>query len=613
MPAREQRRLAAIVAADVVGYSWLMGRDEAGTLARLKEHRAQRLDPALASNGGRLVKLTGDGVLAEFGSAVDALKAAIEFQQAVDQSNAAMPEEQRIVFRVGVHVGDLIVDGDDLYGDGVNVAARLEGEAPSGGIVVSGTARDFVGERVKARFADLGELTLKNIERPVRAWRIEWDAADWKPAATPAPELDRPDEPVAPALTLPDKPSIAVLPFQNMSGDPEQEYFADGMVEDIITALSRFKALFVIARNSSFTYKGKAVDIKQVGRELGVRYVLEGSMRKAAHRVRVTAQLIDCGTNSHIWAERYDRVFEDIFELQEELTQSIVAAIAPEIDIAEEQRAARHRPADLTAYDLALRAWAHGVEGYERSERTLLEQAISEAERALAIDPMSTLALRSLAIARVRGAFLGFAEDPQDAFKRAEAEASRAVELDVASGAGYTARAFCISLQREHNRYPDALADAYHGHQLNPNDTFALYVVGQIELFMGNAEAALKHAHQVLRLSPLDRRIHFTYVLMAAACWLAERYAEGLDWALRAQKDSRAFLGRLNAILCFVGLGEIERARAEFTVAQSMAPRLIQNILDGGRVTYARPMDQARQRKFLRVAARLEEPDTRVI
>jgi TolB-like protein/class 3 adenylate cyclase len=295
---REQRRLAAIVAADVVGYSRLMGRDESGTLARLRKNRSERLDPVVTKYGGRLVKLTGDGALVEFTSAVDALSAMIEFQQAMAEANRDQPADAALVFRMGMHLGDLIVEGEDLYGDGVNVAARLEAEAPAGGIVISRTVHEAVAGRLKATFDDLGNLMLKNIERPVQAFNVRWQPEDWQPSATAdgtgavtAASRSSPGP-----LPLPDKPSIAVLPFQNMSGDPEQEYFTDGMVEDIITALSRFKALFVIARNSSFTYKGKAVDIRQVGRELGVRYVLEGSVRKAANRLRISGQLIDAST-----------------------------------------------------------------------------------------------------------------------------------------------------------------------------------------------------------------------------------------------------------------------------------------------------------------------------
>jgi class 3 adenylate cyclase/TolB-like protein len=280
--AREQRKLAAILAADVVGYSRLMGRDESGTLARLREHRIERLEPALARYGGRLVKLTGDGALAEFPSAVDALSAAIEFQQAMQNASRDQSEDAAIIFRIGLHVGDLIVDGDDLYGDGVNVAARLEGEALPGGIVVSHSVHDAVFGRLKATFEALGNLSLKNIERPIGAFKVGWRSADWKvtEAANSTTAGDIP-------LNLPNRPSIAVLPFQNMSKDPEQEYFVDGLVEEIITTLSRFSWLMVISRNSTFTYKNKAADMKTIGRELGVRYALEGSIRKSAGRVRI--------------------------------------------------------------------------------------------------------------------------------------------------------------------------------------------------------------------------------------------------------------------------------------------------------------------------------------
>ena len=352
--AREQRKLAAIVAADVVGYSRLMGRDESGTLARLRKNRSEHLDPVLTKYGGRLVKLTGDGALVEFASAVDALSAAIEFQQAMAEANGDQPADTALVFRMGLHLGDLIVDGDDLYGDGVNVAARLEAEAPAGGIVISRTVHEAVAGRLKATFEDLGSLALKNIERPVQAFSVKWEPSDWQLPVTSEVTVAPATAPQVP-LPLPDKPSIAVLPFQNMSGDPEQEYFTDGITEDIITELSRFHSLFVIARNSSFSYKGKSPDIRQVGRELGVRYVLEGSIRKSSNRIRVTGQLIDTLTGNHIWAERYDRVLEDIFAVQEEVTQAIVAAIAPQIESTEQSKAARRRPDNLGAYETALR------------------------------------------------------------------------------------------------------------------------------------------------------------------------------------------------------------------------------------------------------------------
>ena len=370
--AREQRRLAAIVAADVVGYSRLMGRDESGTLARLREHRQQRLEPVLARHGGRLVKLTGDGALVEFPSAVDALSAAIEFQQIMAEANQDQPADAAIVFRIGLHLGDLIVEGDDLYGDGVNVAARLEAEAPGGGIAISGNVFDAVAGRLKATFEDLGDLSLKNIERPVKAFGVKWVPTDW---AEPILSVAVPAPANAP-LALPDKPSIAVLPFQNMSGDSEQEYFADGISEDIITELTRFRSLFVIARNSSFSYKGKSPDIRDVGRQLGVRYVLEGSIRKAGNRIRLTGQLIDAQTGSHIWAERYERLLDDVFAVQVELTRSIVAPITPNISEAELGRVRQRKTESLGAYEFAVRANATAWNAFARSDPKMCDEAL---------------------------------------------------------------------------------------------------------------------------------------------------------------------------------------------------------------------------------------------
>ena len=397
---RVVRRLAAILAADVVGYSRLMGRDENGTLVRLKAHRTERLEPVLARHGGRLVKLTGDGALVEFASAVNALSAAIEFQQSMAEANRGQPEDTAIVFRIGLHVGDVIVDGDDLYGDGVNVAARLEAEAPAGSIVISRTVHEAVAGRLSASFEDTGNLALKNIERPVHAFRVTWEPTDWQAGAKPTEAL-----PVAetadPPLTLPDRPSIAVLPFQNMSGDPEQEYFADGMVEDIITALSRFKSLFVIARNSSFTYKGRAVDIRQVGRELGVRYVLEGSVRKAGNRLRITGQLIDSQNSAHLWADRFDGALEDFFELQDRITTSVVGVVASRLDQAELARVATRPVSNLDAYDVYL----HGSARLREGTREAVDGALGLFYRAIEIDPAFSapygMALRCYSFRRV--------------------------------------------------------------------------------------------------------------------------------------------------------------------------------------------------------------------
>src|SRR5450830_615979 len=337
--ARVERRLAAILAADVAGYSRLMGVDEEGTLAALKAYRRELVDPKIAEHRGRIVKTTGDGVLVEFASAVDAVRCAMEIQRILAERNVAISEDRRIELRIGINVGDIIIDEGDIYGDGVNIAARVEALARPGAVCISENAYQQVKGKLVLDVSDMGEQLLKNIAQPVRVYGVRLQ-----------------DAPASAVLKLPDKPSIAVLPFQNMSGDPEQEYFADGMVEDIITALSRFRHLFVIARNSSFTYKGRAVDIRQVGRELGVRYVLEGSVRKLADRVRITGQLIDTVTGAHVWAERYDRKSDDIFALQDEIALSVVGAIEPTLRLAEVERAKRKRPDSLDAYDLVLRA-----------------------------------------------------------------------------------------------------------------------------------------------------------------------------------------------------------------------------------------------------------------
>jgi len=344
--------MAAIFAADVVGYSRMMGVDEEGTLARLMAHRRELLDPAIARHRGRIFKTTGDGMLAEFASVVDALRCAVEIQREMATRNAPAAAERRIELRIGIHVGDVIIAGGDVFGDGVNVAARLEGLAEPGGICVSGRVQEDAAGRIELGFEDEGEQQLKNIARPVRVFRARLNEGAEQPRA-------------AAPLALPDRPSIAVLPFQNMSGDPEQAYFADGMVADITTALSRTRWLFVIARNSSFTYKGRAVDVKQVGRELGVRYVLEGSVRKAGERVRITAQLIDAATGAHLWAERFDGALADIFDLQDQVTASVAGAIRPELERAEAERARRKPTENLDAYDLYLRALP-GVEGATR-------------------------------------------------------------------------------------------------------------------------------------------------------------------------------------------------------------------------------------------------------
>jgi adenylate cyclase len=384
VPIEVKRRLAAIFAADVEGYSRLMGADEVATLDALTARR-EILDGLIATHGGRIANTAGDSVLAEFGSAVDAVRCAMEAQDALAKANSTLPENRQINFRIGVHVGDVMVRAGDLFGDGVNIAARLQTLARAGGLCISGVTYDQVRKILPVSFTDLGAQTVKNIEEPIRAYEVGAQGETASPLKEVSSVGDR--EP----LTLPDKPSIAVLPFQNMSGDPEQEYFADGMVEEIITALSRNKQIFVIARNSSFTFKGKVVDIKQVARELGVRYVLEGSVRRSGNRIRIAGQLIDAASGSHLWADRYDGALEDVFELQDQVASSVAGAIAPSVSQAEMERAKRKPTSNLDAYDYYLRAEAAHFE----YTRDATDQAVGLYEQAIALDPQFALANRS--------------------------------------------------------------------------------------------------------------------------------------------------------------------------------------------------------------------------
>lgn len=612
MATQEQRRLAAIVAADVVGYSRLMGRDEAGTVARLRQVRAERLQPVLDRRGGRIIKLTGDGALIAFGSVVEALSAAIEFQQALASCEAEKSESVRLVFRLGVHLGDVIVDGDDLYGDGVNVAARLEGAAPAGGIVVSSAVHEAANGRLKATFEDLGRLALKNIERPMQAYGVRWQAADWssvsfqsaaQPIVTEAPQLNGP-------LPLPDKPSIAVLPFQNMSGDPEQEYFADGVTEDIITELARFHELFVIARNSSFTYKGRPVDVRSVATELGVRYVLEGSIRRAAQRIRVTGQLIDATTGNHIWAERYDRVLEDVFAVQEELTQSIVGAIAPHIRDAEAARV-RRRPGILGAYEFAVRANAKAWEAYAKADRLLLDEALADARSALAIDPDSTIALNAIALAQCQQLPLGTAADRQAVWQDGITAATRAIEVDRNGNVGHTWKGVLLSFAIEDHQRNEALGHARRGHELNPYDSLSLMMLAFVEINEGDAESASGHLKQALRISPRDPLRHFMFHQLSRACFITRRYSEGEAHALAGIREAPNLpLSYALLIRHRVGLEDIEGARAALAEILRLDPEFLNRWLRTPEPPAGFRIAEHRRRYdvFLRVAAGLEDP-----
>jgi adenylate cyclase len=406
----QTRRLAAILAADVAGYSRLMGADEEGTLERLKALRHELLDPKIAEHKGRIVKTTGDGLLVEFASVVDAVRCAVAVQQAMPERDTGVAADNRIELRIGINLGDVIVEGDDLYGDGVNIAARIEALADAGGVFISNTVHDHVRDRLPFAFEDLGEQQVKNIARPVRVYRVRPKGPLPNPPPQAAGEGSALGARVGAAeplpLPLPDKPSIAVLPFANMSGDPEQEYFVDGMVEEIITALSRIRWLFVIARNSTFTYKGRAVDVKEVGRELGVRYVLEGSVRKAGKQVRITGQLIDAITGTHLWADRFDGSLKDVFELQDRVAVSVAGVIEPALQAAETRRSAARPTTDLGAYDLYLRALA----AYFPMTKERIFEALGLLEQAIAIDRHYGPALSWAAICHLRLVADGWAE-----------------------------------------------------------------------------------------------------------------------------------------------------------------------------------------------------------
>jgi adenylate cyclase len=406
-----ERRLAAIFAADVAGYSRLIGNDEAGTVARLRALRRELIDPEIAKYKGRIVKTTGDGLLVEFGSVVDAARCAAEVQQEMAARNTSVPPEHRIEFRIGINVGDIIIEGDDIFGDGVNIAARLEGLAEPGGICVSARVQEDATGKLDLTFEDIGEQNLKNIARPIRVYRVLTLDSGLLAARTARVE----SEERAP-LALPEKPSIAVLPFQNMSDDPAQEYFVDGMVEEIITALSRIRWLFVIARNSSFTYKGKPVDVKQVGRELGVHYVLEGSVRKGGERLRITAQLIEAETGTHLWADRFDGSIEDVFDFQDKVAASVAGVIEPALQAAEAARSVNRPTTDLTAYDLYLRAYATAISSASR-----FPEALALVTQAIARDPNYAPALGCAAICHFRAVTDCWSKDP-------EADANQAVD-----------------------------------------------------------------------------------------------------------------------------------------------------------------------------------------
>jgi TolB-like protein len=546
---RAQRRLAAILAGDIAGYSRLMGADEEGTLSRLNVHRREFLEPKIADHRGRIVKRTGDGILIEFASAVDAARCAVEIQHGMAERNAAVPADKRIEFRIGIHVGDVIIEEGDIFGDGVNIAARLEGIAQPGGISISDDAYRQVRGKLDIDFQDAGEHELKNIARPVRVYRLQQSGG-------------RAME--APSLALPNKPSIAVLPFQNMSGDSEQDYFCDGMVEDIITGLSRIKWLFVIARNSSFVYKGRVIDVKKVGRELGVRYVLEGSVRKSANRVRITGQLIEAVSGAHLWAERYDRPLDDIFTLQDEITLAVVGAMEPSLRTAEIERVKRKRPENLDAYDLLLRALA-----CDMAMPQGVAQALPFLERALAIEPDYARAHGHLAMCYhtlyLRG---GLGEENRLA---AIHHAQAAIANGQDDSTALSLAGFVIGMD-EHDRV--AAFEAFQmALALSPSSAFT-YLVGSAVLgWGGDAKRAIEWGERALRLSPFDPWNWFPCHGLALGHFALEQYGEAAAAARKAIHFNPGFsMSHMLLAASLAKLGRLGEAKGAATRVLELQP-----------------------------------------
>ena len=489
---RVERRLAAVLAADVAGYSRLMGADEVGTARALREHRLVT-DALVAKHGGRLVKSTGDGVLLEFPSVVDAVECAVAVQAAMDQRNEGIPADRRMLFRIGINLGDILIEGEDILGDGVNVAARLEGIAEPGGICISSSAYDQVRGKVRVEFTDLGEQRLKNIERAVRVY-----AARSNGLHGPA----RPDEissrsETQTPLPLPDKPSIAVLPFQNMSGDPEQEYFADGIAEDVLTTLSKIQELLVIARNSSFVFKGPARDIREIGRLLGVRYVLEGSVRKAGNRVRLAAQLIDSLNGSHVWADRFEGDLDDVFELQDRITQDIVSALEVRLTFGEQTRVWRKRTGSPLVYEHFLKCRTL----YVKFARHTHVQARNEAEQALAINPTYSPALFLLGFILTDQVRFGWGFDQTTTYEAAVECATRDLATDPNSHLAYEVLGYARLFQRRHD---EALLAGEKAIALGPSCSDAYHVAGMVHGYAGDFRKAAQYEEQAQRLSPLS-------------------------------------------------------------------------------------------------------------
>jgi adenylate cyclase len=547
------RRLTAILAADVAGYSRLMGQDEAGTARALREHRVAT-DPLVAEHGGRIVKTTGDGMLIEFASVVGAVECALRLQKLTAERNADLPGDRRMEWRIGIHLGDVLVEGDDILGDGVHIAARLEGIAEPNGICISEDAFRQVRGKVETEFVDLGEQSLKNIARPLRVYRVG-----------SSPAANQPISPAA-ALPLPDKPSIAVLPFQNMSSDPDQEYFADGIAEDIITALSRYPSLFVIARNSSFAYKGRAIGVKTIGRELDVRYVVEGSLRKAGNRIRVTAQLVEAESGKHVWAERYDRDLADIFALQDEITEAVTIAVAPAIADAELHRAMRKPPESLDAWA----AYQRGL--WHLDKATPDDNALAEKffQQAVDLDRNFADAYCGLALAQMYSATVFLTRPMASVPTSAEPWARLAVALDSNNAVAHSCLSSALFYRGDHH---GALAEADRALALSPNLAFGYFRRGAALIFSGRPQEGLRDLQTSLRLEPHGSYLAHRLTQVAVGCYYSRAYDDAVEAAKHAIRSSPEFPQPYRWLTAALGqLGRIEEAKAVLEKAIAVAP-----------------------------------------
>ena len=542
-----ERRLAAVLAADVAGYSRLMGNDEEGTLARLKFLRKTLIDPAIASHRGRIVKTTGDGVLVEFASAVDAARSSAEVQRRMAEQNAAWPQEQRIQFRIGIHVGDIIIDDNDIFGDGVNIAARLEGIAEPGGVCISDDTHRQIRGKIDVTFDDMGEQNLKNIVEPMRAWQLRL-------AGQAAPAI-RPSLPPTPDLKLPDKPSIVVLPFDNMSAEAGQDYLADGIVEAITAALSCIRSFFVIARSSAFTYKGRATNARDIGRELGVAYSLEGSLQKVGNRLRIIVQLIETEGGAHVWSSRFDGAIDEFFDLEDRITQQVAGALQPSIRIAEIKRSRRKRPQDLGCYDYTMRAMPH-VWTLEKDEST---KALELLEKALTIDPEYPLALVLAGWCHAQRAVYTWVDDIEGSQAVARSLAERAADLSGDDPLVLAVLGAVHTFVRNHGTARVLLERAV---SLDTNCAWAWSRLGWIENYSDQPDKAIENFERALRLSPIDPMNFNNYVGIGSAHEISERYEEA------AALFRRALVERPNAVWIYralaaalSGAGRIEEAK----------------------------------------------------